>query len=62
VVNNFMEGLDNYRKWCKENQGKYWVSDEPLTGNFALSPWEGEFSYNNVGEYVQYRNGEWVKV
>ena len=57
-----MDGLDNYRKWCKENQGKYWVPDEPLTGGLATSPWEGEFSHNLIGEYVQYRNGAWIKV
>jgi len=51
-----------YEKWCKENAGKYWVSAEPCPYTFATSPWEGEYSFNNVGEYVQYRNGEWVKV
>ena len=57
-----MEGLDNYREWCKANAGKYWVSDEPSTGNFATEPWEGQIGYNNVGQVVQYRNGGWVKV
>jgi hypothetical protein len=57
-----MNGDTEYNKWSKENAHKYWVPDEPLTGGFAISPWEGEFSYNLKGEYVQYRNGEWVKV
>lgn len=57
-----MQGLENYQQWCEENAGKYWVSDEPCTYKFATSPWEGEYSYNNVGEYVQYCNGKWVKV
>ena len=39
-----------------------WVSKEPITGKFASDPWEGQFGYNNVGEYVQYRNGIWTKV
>lgn len=62
MVNKFMINDTAYNKWSKENQGKYWVPDEPCTYEFALSPWEGEYSYNSVGEYVQYRNGEWVKV
>ena len=57
-----MQGLEKYNEWCKKNAGKYWVPDEPLTGDFALSPWEGEFSYTSNGEYVQYRNGKWNKV
>jgi hypothetical protein len=57
-----MLGNKKYDEWCKENAGKYWVPTEPLTGDFALSPWEGEFSYTLNGDYVQYRNGEWVKV
>ena len=57
-----MKGNEAYDKFCKENAGKYWVSTEPCPYEFALSPWEGEFSYNNVGDYVQYRNGEWIKV
>ena len=57
-----MKGNKSYSEWSKENQGKYWIPSEPLTDDFALSPWEGEFSFNNVGEYVQYRNGEWIKV
>ena len=57
-----MKGNKSYSEWSKEKQGKYWIASEPLTGEFALSPWEGEFSFNNVGEYVQYRNGEWIKV
>lgn len=62
MVNNFMINDDAYNKWSKENGHKYWVPNEPCTYEFAISPWEGEYSYNSVGEYVQYRNGEWVKV
>ena len=57
-----MKGLEKYNEWCKDNAGKYWVSTEPCPYEFALSPWEGEYSYNSVGEYVQYRNEEWIKV
>ena len=57
-----MKGLEKYNEWCKANAGKHWVPSEPLTHDFALSPWEGEYSYNSRGEYVQYRNGEWIKV
>lgn len=54
-----MQGNNDYLKWSRENAGKYWVPTEPCTHEFATSPWEGEYSFNNVGEYVQYRNGEW---
>ena len=54
-----MKGNDTYDKWCKENAGKYWVSDEPCEYQFATSPWEGEITINNIGETVQYTNGEW---
>jgi len=57
-----MKGMDSYQKWSKENAGKYWVPTEPCPYEFALSPWEGEYSFNNVGKYVQYRNGEWHEV
>lgn len=54
-----MDGLDNYRNWCKENAGKYWVPTEPCEYTFATSPWEGEISVDNVGKIVQYLGGEW---
>lgn len=55
-----MDGIDNYKKWCKENKGKYWIAEELSGFEFATEPWEGQFSYKATGEYVQYRNGEWV--
>lgn len=57
-----MIGDTEYAKWSKENAHKYWVATEPCPYKFASSPWEGEFSYTSTGEYVQYRNGDWVKV
>ena len=54
--------MDSYQKWSKENAGKYWVPTEPCPYEFALSPWEGEFSFDNVGKLQQYRNGEWHEV
>lgn len=54
-----MKGLDNYKKWCEENKGKYWLPDEPCTIEFATEPWEGQFKYTCNGEFVQYRNGTW---
>jgi hypothetical protein len=57
-----MDGLKEYSEWSKANAGKYWIPDEPLTHDFPTSPWEGEFSYTSNGDYVQYRNGEWVEV
>jgi len=48
---------DAYDKWTRENTVG-WISTEP-TKQFALSPWQGEIGYNNIGQVVQYRNGVW---
>jgi len=47
-----------YEEWSKNNTIG-WVSEEPTTKQFALSPWEGEISLNNIGEVIQYCNGTW---
>jgi hypothetical protein len=49
---------DAYDKWTRENTVG-WISTEPTTKQFALSPWQGEIGYNNIGQVVQYRNGVW---
>ena len=50
-----------YEEWSRNNTIG-WVSEEPTLKQFALSPWEGEITFNNIGLTVQYRNGTWVKV
>lgn len=51
---------DNFKKWSKENPSLGYTPTEPTKLEFATEPWEGQFSYTNAGEYVQYRNGTWV--
>ena len=55
-----MKGIDSYTKWQQENKGKYWVSTEPCTIEFATEPWDGQFSYTSTGKFVQYKNGNWI--
>ena len=51
---------DSFSKWAKENPSLGYTPTEPTDMKFATEPWEGQFSYTNAGEYVQYRNGTWV--
>ena len=48
---------DNFKKWSKQNPTVGYTPTEPTKLEFATEPWEGQFSYTNAGEYVQYRNG-----
>jgi hypothetical protein len=53
--------MDNeYKGLTYESDGKQYVSSGS-TSNFifATSPWEGEITFNNIGNVVQYRNGVW---
>jgi len=47
-----------HEEWSKNNTIG-WVPKEPTTKEFALSPWEGEITFNNIGQTVQYRHGIW---
>ncbi|MDC1281552.1 hypothetical protein N8Z09_02740 [Methylophilaceae bacterium] len=48
-----------HEEWSKNNTIGL-VPEEPTNIKFATEPWEGQFGLNNVGEYVQYKNGTWV--
>ena len=47
-----------YKEWSKNNTTG-WLSTEPTKLKFSSEPWEGQYGWNNVGEYVQFRNGKW---
>ena len=47
-----------YKEWSKNNTTG-WIATEPTKLKFSSEPWEGQFGWNNGGEYVQFRNGNW---
>ena len=49
---------EKYEEWSKNNTTG-WIPNEPTKLKFASEPWEGQYGWNNVGKYVQFRNGEW---
>ena len=49
---------EKYEEWSKNNTTG-WIATEPTKLKFASEPWEGQYGWNNVGEYVQFRNGKW---
>ena len=53
--------MDNeYKGLTYESDGKQYVSSGSTSNLvFATSPWEGEITFNNIGNVVQYRNGVW---
>ncbi len=49
---------EKYEEWSKNNTTG-WLATEPTKLKFSSEPWEGQYGWNNVWEYVQFRNGKW---